>query len=410
MEYSRFFNSTTDDKRVYTAEDFAEFMSAFYSSGVIGEGLKVSKTGLNTITVSPGEAIIEGYYYKNTEDITLTLTGLNDKTIVLFLDKSIGERNIKVTQIDGNSVQSGYVDTQKEKFYLPIAKVTMKSSNEIAEISDRRTYCDGLFSVDLTEFRAQAEDAVNEIKTMSAEAVGDILSTAGGLPISSGGTGATNAEDARNYLGAAAESHAHHALDIDNGELPIEHGGTGASTAEGARANLYAAAQYHTHDTWDIVAGQLPIERGGTGADNAEDAIKAMTGDYFGWEEIDFWNSDLWTNGATSINSRFKKVECRKVGSQVFINGFFRINGTFEVDLNADNQGKILFSLSQNYSPSKSIYWRLPMLGGMYAKVFVTEGGTVGIDAVYDEKGTKFTNITNENWWFNFNNVSFFVD
>ncbi len=43
--------------------------------------------------------------------------------------------------------------------------------------------------------------------------------------------------------GIAAENHTHDATDIDSGTLPLTHGGTGASDASGARSNLSAQAQ-----------------------------------------------------------------------------------------------------------------------------------------------------------------------
>lgn len=66
------------------------------------------------------------------------------------------------------------------------------------------------------------------------------------LPIAQGGTGATNAEAARNALGAEA------AFDI----LPINKGGTGATSAEAARTALGAEAAFEI----------LPVSKGGTGA------------------------------------------------------------------------------------------------------------------------------------------------
>ena len=64
------------------------------------------------------------------------------------------------------------------------------------------------------------------------------LSGASALGISSGGTGATTAADARTNLGlgsAATES-----------TVPVAKGGTGATTAAGARTNLGAAASTDT--------------------------------------------------------------------------------------------------------------------------------------------------------------------
>lgn len=50
-----------------------------------------------------------------------------------------------------------------------------------------------------------------------------------------------------------------------NSVLCIEHGGTGASDAESARQNIGAAASSHNHDASNITSGTLPVGRGGTG-------------------------------------------------------------------------------------------------------------------------------------------------
>lgn len=68
----------------------------------------------------------------------------------------------------------------------------------------------------------------------------------GTLPIGNGGTGATDADTARENLGAAASSHNHSASEITSGTfvsdrlptVPINKGGTGATTAANARSNL----------------------------------------------------------------------------------------------------------------------------------------------------------------------------
>ena len=57
-----FFNSTDDDEREYSAADMADMLSGVCPNGVI-EGLEV--TGASTI--SPGKAMINGYYYSNDE-------------------------------------------------------------------------------------------------------------------------------------------------------------------------------------------------------------------------------------------------------------------------------------------------------------------------------------------------------
>jgi hypothetical protein len=92
-------------------------------------------------------------------------------------------------------------------------------------------------------------------------------------------------------IGAAPSAHRHNASDISEGTVssdrlptvPISKGGTGATDAATARTNLGiapstigAAPSSHRHDASDISAGLLGIARGGTGAANKLDAKKNL--------------------------------------------------------------------------------------------------------------------------------------
>lgn len=61
------------------------------------------------------------------------------------------------------------------------------------------------------------------------------------IAVKDGGTGASDAESARQNIGAAAADHKHNASDISGGVIPVANGGTGATDAAGARQNLGAA-------------------------------------------------------------------------------------------------------------------------------------------------------------------------
>lgn len=75
MEKSSFFNSVSGDRK-YKAEDWADYFGAFISNGVFpapAVGLQVlAGEGMN-VTLKAGKAWINGYYYRNTGDLTLTL-------------------------------------------------------------------------------------------------------------------------------------------------------------------------------------------------------------------------------------------------------------------------------------------------------------------------------------------------
>jgi len=75
MEKSSFFNSIDHDRR-YRADDWAAYFASFIGNGVFpvpSTNLQVLENTGMKITVKPGKAWINGYFYWNTSDITLTL-------------------------------------------------------------------------------------------------------------------------------------------------------------------------------------------------------------------------------------------------------------------------------------------------------------------------------------------------
>lgn len=109
-EIFKFFNSTATDKRLYQAEDFADFFAEFLSSGLVhrdGEPFISVALGSNPkleTSVSTGSAIVKGHLYKNTSDITLThykraLPKID--RIVLRLDNTEANRHIKIFVLEG---------------------------------------------------------------------------------------------------------------------------------------------------------------------------------------------------------------------------------------------------------------------------------------------------------------------
>lgn len=74
-EKSSFFTSLNGDRK-YKASDFAQYFNSFISDGVFpnpNTNLQVISNGDMTITVKEGSAWIQGYYYNNTSDLTLTV-------------------------------------------------------------------------------------------------------------------------------------------------------------------------------------------------------------------------------------------------------------------------------------------------------------------------------------------------
>lgn len=75
MEKCSFFNSVSGDRR-YKAEDWAGYFSSFIGNGVFplpSTGLQVVAGEAMAVTVHAGSAWINGYFYCNTADLTLSL-------------------------------------------------------------------------------------------------------------------------------------------------------------------------------------------------------------------------------------------------------------------------------------------------------------------------------------------------
>ena len=75
MEKSSFFNSVSGDRK-YKAEDWASYFASFIGNGVFplpSTGLQVVAGNGMQVTVKAGKAWINGYFYNNTSDLSLTL-------------------------------------------------------------------------------------------------------------------------------------------------------------------------------------------------------------------------------------------------------------------------------------------------------------------------------------------------
>lgn len=75
-------------------------------------------------------------------------------------------------------------------------------------------------------------DAINTINTGLSDLNNRVV------PVSLGGTGATDSSQALSNLGASPLTHKHSVSDLNSGVLPIERGGTGGATEAAARENL----------------------------------------------------------------------------------------------------------------------------------------------------------------------------
>lgn len=144
-QYSGFFNSTTGDKREYSAAEFAEYFHRFISNGIYSEngslGLKVTTSGTNVI-IGEGFAYIRGYIYKNDSPLTLSLSPSDgtlqriDRVVLRFDEVA---REIKAEIKEGNFSSSPtppvLTDTGTIK-ELSLAQVLVRGSG--LQVTDER--------------------------------------------------------------------------------------------------------------------------------------------------------------------------------------------------------------------------------------------------------------------------------
>ncbi|UED81959.1 hypothetical protein FH508_0008705 [Lysinibacillus sp. CD3-6] len=112
-EIYKFFNSAPGDERWHYASDFADYFGKVLSTGLLHKdgtpNLQVKvKSGTLQTYVEPGEALMQGYQYQNTQDLYLTHSIPEPDLdridrIVLRLDKRNSSRYIKLFVKEGVS-------------------------------------------------------------------------------------------------------------------------------------------------------------------------------------------------------------------------------------------------------------------------------------------------------------------
>ena len=105
-----FFDSTVEDEREYSADEFAEYFRVIVGNGIFngGTNLQVSCSGSDmSVYINQGYGWLEGYLYRiDSEPLTLTLNTAdvtNDRIdrIVIRLDKTLENRYIKAFVLEG---------------------------------------------------------------------------------------------------------------------------------------------------------------------------------------------------------------------------------------------------------------------------------------------------------------------
>jgi hypothetical protein len=184
-ELSRFFDSTPEDERYYSADEFAEYFRRVLTNGIFngGTNLKVDCDGSNIQTyVQEGFAWLEGYMYKVQDEPFYLTHDLPDiqhdriDRIVLRLDRSLEVRSINAKILKGEPSATPVVPslTRNDNIYdIALAQVKIeagKSYIQAYQITDERLNTDvcglvnSLIQADTTQIFNQFQDWYN-VKT-----------------------------------------------------------------------------------------------------------------------------------------------------------------------------------------------------------------------------------------------------
>lgn len=172
-----FFNSITGDRRLYQAQDFADYFGTILSTGLVhteteqpGLEVSVEQGTLNTV-VSPGKAIMKGHLYENTTPYTLEHRIPEPDAdridrVVLRLDLRQSERNILLHVIEGDATNPPELQRSSQIYEISLAQVIVRantSSIDPQDVIDERLDKDlcGLvrlkFPIDLDGYVSQDE-------------------------------------------------------------------------------------------------------------------------------------------------------------------------------------------------------------------------------------------------------------
>ena len=178
MERSSFFNAILSGEtydRVYTAEDYARYFSSFIGNGVFptpSMNLQAIADGTSmNITLKAGKGWINGYFYENTDDLTLNLAvadGVLNRIDKVVLRLDFINREIKAYVKKGTFSSSPVAPSlvrSSDMYELGLADikvnkgVTKISQADITDLRHNNNYC-GLVAgvlqqIDTTDLFAQ---------------------------------------------------------------------------------------------------------------------------------------------------------------------------------------------------------------------------------------------------------------
>ena len=180
MEKSSFFNSVSGDRK-YKAEDWASYFGSFIGNGVFpvpSTGLQVVAGSGMQVTVKAGKAWINGYFYNNTSDLSLTLATADG--VLNRIDRIVVRWDLTNRVISVKAKSSSYSASPTAPAVELGAGVTAITGSSITDKRLDTTVCGvvaGLVdTIDTTAFNAQLEAWFAEYQSDSAAEYNSLVS------------------------------------------------------------------------------------------------------------------------------------------------------------------------------------------------------------------------------------------
>lgn len=158
-----FFNSVNND-RVYDASDVARFLKKFFTNGVFNNTLQVKANNNMTVSVSVGQANIEGYSYENDEELILDIADA-DSTLPR-IDSVIVRLDLNNRQIATQILQGNYASTPSQPTIIRTDSVyDLRLANILVSAGETRITADMITDTRFTSDCGNVVGAVQQLDT-----------------------------------------------------------------------------------------------------------------------------------------------------------------------------------------------------------------------------------------------------
>ena len=178
-EYANFYNSENGD-RVYDADSFAEWLRPFFRNGVFKDELRVTANDDMSITVSAGNAYVNGKmkFFENPQTFVVEAANANlsridnvimrrddvNRDFTIFIQKGAFSSEPVAPAI---TRENGVYDLVLAQIYVEAATITIKQKN-ITDTRPDLNLCGYVAStitqMDFKQFTAQWEDYISNFK------------------------------------------------------------------------------------------------------------------------------------------------------------------------------------------------------------------------------------------------------